>query len=270
MLFFNIILSLFLFSSYQDSKPEPAVGKVIYSFSHMLDTNNASRFYKEEMMLLFGNKSSLYTSYTRMVQDSIKDAKIKEAGASDSNAIKINMGVIRISSPEQIFTYKEPEALYINMQFNDNNYLITEPLAQIKWQIAKDTRKIAGYICQKATCIFRGRNYIAWFTLAIPAGFGPWKLQGLPGLILEAYDEKKQVNFICENVMLNKNIAIINFPANAIKTTMAEYNRMVNAFRENPGAAFNDKGITISVDPSSTVSPRKQGRINNPIELTNN
>jgi len=49
-------------------------------------------------------------------------------------------------------------------------------------------KQIAGYPCQLGYCHFRGRTWKAWFTTDIPVSNGPWKLAGLPGLILEAYD----------------------------------------------------------------------------------
>lgn len=42
-----------------------------------------------------------------------------------------------------------------------------------------------GYVCQKAISHFRGRNYEASFSPEIPIKEAPWKLYGLPGLILK-------------------------------------------------------------------------------------
>ena len=46
-----------------------------------------------------------------------------------------------------------------------------------------------------ATSDFRGRHWTAWFATDIPVSDGPWKLGGLPGLILEAYDKGHQYTF---------------------------------------------------------------------------
>lgn len=42
---------------------------------------------------------------------------------------------------------------------------------------------------------FRGRVHTVWFTNEIPVSFGPWKLNGFPGVILEAQDETKTFMF---------------------------------------------------------------------------
>ncbi len=66
----------------------------------------------------------------------------------------------------------------------------TEDYPSISWVLSTDTTTICGYLCQKATCHWRGRNYIAWFAPQLPLKFGPWKFGGLPGLIMKIYDTK--------------------------------------------------------------------------------
>ena len=61
------------------------------------------------------------------------------------------------------------------------------------WKLQPETKNIGNFKAHKATTKFRGRKYTAWYTLEVPLPYGPWKLQGLPGLILEAYDEKKEM-----------------------------------------------------------------------------
>jgi GLPGLI family protein len=45
---------------------------------------------------------------------------------------------------------------------------------------------ILGMECHYAKTKFRGREWKVWFTEEIPVSLGPWKLNGLPGLILKA------------------------------------------------------------------------------------
>lgn len=64
-----------------------------------------------------------------------------------------------------------------------------------QWQISDSTKTMLGYVCQKAECDFRGRRWTAWFAPDVPISDGPWKLGGLPGLIMEAYDVGKHYYF---------------------------------------------------------------------------
>ena len=56
--------------------------------------------------------------------------------------------------------------------------------------IENETKMILNQKCQKASTSFRGRNYTAWFSTKIKYPFGPWKMNGLPGIILEVYDDQ--------------------------------------------------------------------------------
>jgi GLPGLI family protein len=103
-------------------------------------------------------------------------------------------------------------SLYSRKYLFDQVYFVKEKKPDIQWNITDSTKKIGNYICTMATAHFRGRNYTAWFTPKIPVHYGPWKLIGLPGLILKAHDQKKNIYFSAQKVVF-KNVGSIGAPA---------------------------------------------------------
>ena len=71
------------------------------------------------------------------------------------------------------------------------NSSYTEPWPLMQWTLADEQQTILGHRCQKATCRFRGRDFVAWFAADVPVKGGPWKFGGLPGCILKVYDVQK-------------------------------------------------------------------------------
>ena len=47
---------------------------------------------------------------------------------------------------------------------------------------------ISGLPCHRATGKLYGKQWTAWYTEEMPSSAGPWKLRGLPGLIIKAED----------------------------------------------------------------------------------
>ena len=64
-----------------------------------------------------------------------------------------------------------------------------EPTPEIVWTLTDDTLTVGGYYCQTATCKFRGVAWTVCYTEEIPSSAGPWRLRGLPGLIVKAESE---------------------------------------------------------------------------------
>lgn len=67
-----------------------------------------------------------------------------------------------------------------------NEYEGYEQTPEIMWTITTDTVSISDYLCQKATATFRGIEWYVYYTEEIPSSAGPWRLRGLPGLIIKA------------------------------------------------------------------------------------
>jgi len=93
---------------------------------------------------------------------------------------------------EQVYFNREKDSSWWSQRFGGNIY-IAEKRPEIDWKLQPETKKIGNFNAHKAVGKFRGREYTAWYTLEVSLPYGPWKLQGLPGIILEAYDEKKEM-----------------------------------------------------------------------------
>ena len=64
-----------------------------------------------------------------------------------------------------------------------------EPTPEIVWTLTDDTLTVGGYLCQQATATHRGVAWTVCYTEEIPSSAGPWRLRGLPGLIVKAESE---------------------------------------------------------------------------------
>jgi GLPGLI family protein len=103
---------------------------------------------------------------------------------------------------QMYFIDKKSGMLYFREFIYRGTYISQEKIPVITWELKNEVKTIAEYVCKKATAEFRGRKYTAWYTSSIPVSIGPWKLQGLPGAILEAETEDGQVKFIAESIRI--------------------------------------------------------------------
>ncbi|WDF70419.1 GLPGLI family protein [Sphingobacterium oryzagri] len=266
-----LLCSCYAFSYKKTS--EPPTGVAYYHFFHIRDTTNIGVLWEEDFVMPFNGKQSVYASATKISQDSIQMAKLEAAMQSGSNTI--NLGVLRQTTSDKLYLNEEQGALFINKNFNQSNYLIKEALEKINWEIEPETKEILGYTCQKAQGICKGRKYTAWFTTDIPVSFGPWKLHGLPGLILEAYDITHQIKFTCTKVVTHGSVPTsiaLELPTDATTTTASAYDKMVKA--SNDGMSMdmmNAGGVTVDnvvIDRSVPGAKRKKFIVNFPLELT--
>lgn len=104
------------------------------------------------------------------------------------------------------FVELQNKTLFQEDSLNNELLLIKETLTNIEWIVSNDTSAIfiLGYKCKKAEATFRGRIYTVWFAPEIPVEMGPWKLHGLPGLILKAKDNFNQVLFTATKLVFLK------------------------------------------------------------------
>lgn len=162
------------------------------------DTLHPENRTEATMWLKVGTTRSVFYSYARALIDSI----LEQDRAAHAPREVINEHLRQYSSPIAYQVYKNYPAGKVTFldAVGASRFRCEENNDCPSWQLLPDTATIAGYPCRKAACRFKGRDYEAWYTLAIPRSEGPWKLYGLPGLILKASDSQGYFTFTCTGI----------------------------------------------------------------------
>ena len=129
-----------------------------------------------------------------------------------------------------------------------NIYETREERKPINWELIDDTLTVAGYLCKTATCQLHGRNWTALYSEDIPTSAGPWKLCGLPGLILKAEADGGIHRFTLAS--LQRIVSPIYYEHNAITTKTSEKKLIKNRIKifgnklypKNPTYYIADRG----------------------------
>ena len=275
-------------------KPDTAQILVHYKFSYVRDTSNRAHPYTENMVLFVGKASSSFKSYDRQLQNELYRRQMQAAidNSADGN-IRLDHKIT--ASGTEYYQFVNFRKL-VRREVMMNSYIINDVLPVINWHISGDKANFGELHCQKATCHFKGRDYTAWFCPDLPVRVGPWKLNGLPGVIVEAYDAKREVVLKFDRVEkavpgASKPIKdrhgrivipldedadgtdpnIIQVPVNGIKTTDKELTKLQNAMHKDPNilmqtmkaTAQNNGGPKPDIDMKVGSPPI----LNNPIEL---
>lgn len=297
----------------QAQTPDTARLVVHYQFTHIRDTTDKEHPYTENMMLLAGNRASVYKSYDRI-------KRMAQVQADVSNQINNSAGsaggpqnfTIRSSGPvgsRAEYFYFFPERKSYRREQLINNYILDQPFETPQWKISTDTLTIGGLHCQKATTRFKGRDYLAWFCADLPFHTGPWKLVGLPGLVVQAASTKGDVVFKFDGIEeASKLVAsqpkppaapggqtrmimigglddkqpadVIALPENGLKVTEKDFTRLMEMRDKDPQgflqAQMAGAGITppsgggqMSFKIQTPPAGIKKPVINNPLELPN-
>lgn len=172
---------------------EPAILEVHYIKTWVADTLE-NRSYTDPMTLRIGKTSAMFYPTKMMWADSLLQTDYalyeklhREMNPPGQSEYKPLGGMER----EYLFRNINDGETMVYRKIAGDAYSYTESTEMPTWQIQSETKEVMGYSCQLASCDFRGRTWHAWFSPDIPINEGPWKLFGLPGLVLEAYDSKK-------------------------------------------------------------------------------
>lgn len=276
--FLLIIFSLVFSSAFAQNKEieDQIKYKAIYELTYAPDSTDINELNTEDFNLFMGNKVSIFASRGRTMSDSLKmNLQGRDIGSMDfeerAKRTKTEFeSVIYKGFPEEKISYSY-KILRDNLRYE-------EDLNQFSWEILPENKLIEGYQAQKATTTFAGRNYIAWFTSEIPISEGPYKFNGLPGLILEISDVQNHYNYKLKSFEKFKNTASVELKvSHFIKSDKKEILESIKEYKLDPFAVVErnntpEKNITFGFQPGEKEkllreNKEKLEKRNNPIEL---
>lgn len=239
-------------------------------------SDSTSNYYDKDIMVLDINKNEVkYYDNVFLEKDSL-NKKYNEQNTSWTSQIPV---IRKIGS--------EKNTNYEMIDFQVYSY---PTIDEIKWNLVDETKKYHDLNLQKATANFRGRKWTAWFTKDFPFPEGPYKFQGLPGLIVLLQDEKNQYNFsLIKNLKLPETYDTSNFLESRygdkplpitekifVKKKLEFYNDPFHEIRakldEGKTASFDYNGVRYrkSSELKPIVEQQREAirKDNNPIELS--
>jgi len=114
------------------------------------------------------------------------------------------------------------------------DYIYEENKVDRKWALQDGTLKVCGYECNKAVATFGGREWTVWYAPEITISDGPWKLYGLPGLILKASDATETHTFEAISIRKSDRPIYLDKNITQLKISRNQFIKNKNKFEEDP------------------------------------
>lgn len=143
----------------------------------------------------------------------------------------------------------------------------SEPVPQIEWRITEKVDSIGDYRCIRANGRFGGRDWRVWFAPDLPFAVGPWKLGGLPGLILRAEDVSGDYRFEFDGIITEAE-PIVCYDWHPVKMSKAKWQKIERRMYEHPMDYFSKNGEIKVLDMKTHQPLDGEWKVRyNPLEL---
>ena len=250
--------------------------RFIYEYKFIPDSANVSDVKTEMMFLDTSKDGSKYYSYTVFNSDSLMKVDLeKQLAATGSINIRSDMrkGDVRYSVTKTYPDYKTN----IHRRLSMDAYSISED-RKINWKISSEKEKIGEWNAQKAEADFAGRHWIAWFSTDIPIQDGPYKFQGLPGLIVKIEDKTGSHKMELKGIKnIKGNLDINVFEAKEIAVNSKQFQKVLKEYENDPTKGNKQMqmgGATIVMTGkdgnTSKIAKEQEDRLKTQIKKDNN
>lgn len=259
---FLFFFTLVNFSAQEKVNIDDVESRYVYLLKYQIDSLDKSSSNEEYFILERGKEKSQFMGVTSYNRDSLAGGANRFAFGLDPKSLPKTNFTFRV-----IKNFEKNNISYYDYIVKDN--FIYEEKPDFNWKITGETKEIGNLKCQAALVTYAGRDYKAWFTNEIPVFDGPYKFYGLPGLIVEIEDSKKQYTFelVSYKTFSEKPKMWISKKRVKGKTVKkSEFYKAFKNFHENFVSEIAKGGFSFDSGTERQIKDRIKKK-NNPIEL---
>jgi GLPGLI family protein len=231
---------------------DPEIGKKIME---MMKKQMEKKYF-----LYFNNFESIFVEEEKLEQPSVGDGMVVNFHTAEK--------------PSKSYKNIKEKTTIEEEDFFSKEFLVSDSLTMMPWEITDETKKIGNYTCTKAIVKIKAEELMAkieqkketskvvsnlldnikpkdktitaWFTTEIPVSNGPDNYWGLPGLILEVSDER--TTFLCSKITLNPTEAVkIEKPKKGKKISKKEFEKIMDEKMSEMMGSGGKKGEGIQI-----------------------
>ena len=186
-------IAAFLASMEQAKKPATYLrSEPLYECIYSFDINcNVHEVYS--VVLQMGKDFNRFYDYSAYAVDSLSVSP--DASADDVNRFEERRLTSMFYFDSEVWQGLPDGAMTVVVEASPNFMSYEEELDAMEWTLEEGSETVCGYLCNKATTTYGGRGWTVWYAPDIPSTAGPWKFNGLPGLILAAKDSESLYEF---------------------------------------------------------------------------
>lgn len=246
---------------------EPAKYIATYTYKYARDAAHPEDKREGLTVLEIGDRYNRYCDYYKLKFDSVIDraartnasmAEVTPPSLAALKNLKFNENIV-IDKQKNVETVQRTAGTITQYQYK-------EDCPQLKWEMLDGDTIIAGYHCSKAKTSLFGRDYVAWYAPEINMPYGPYKFNGLPGLVLAVTDTADNFEFTLDGLQKTDRYVPIYLwnDKDIVKTSRNTVRKIYKNYCADPvGALTSDGSVTVSDEVKATVDPKPY----NPIEL---
>lgn len=156
----------------------------------------------QEIEYTFQDKNNYKCNSTLYIKNNESIYKIgdkRDQGIDEKNSTEKNLVFVNNDEISTLF-YTNDTISITRIPLYKSELIYYDDGQNITMNFTGNSKKINEYNCQEVKIDLNGRKYSIWFTPDIQTYFAPFRFNGLPGLVVELYEETNKIKLTLNSI----------------------------------------------------------------------